>query len=308
MTFEKVKEAAQAANVTDLDKQSTAYTLGFVAGRIKSGANMKKRELYHKGSKTDNGHRRPFVGGNFKCNSTRSSLRELIDTFNEDPAPSGVEQVVFPPALYLHQTADSLQGPIAVGAQNCWHKQGAFTGEMTPQMIQDNGIPWVLIGHSERRTIFGESESVLYDKAVAALKVDGLSVVFCIGEKLEDRQSGADRIREVLFSQLKTLVTATEAANASWDNIVIAYEPVWAIGTGVTATPEQANETHSWIRDWLHETCGNGKDVRIVYGGSVKEKNCKSLAKCENIDGFLVGGASLKPEFMDIVRSLQGRL
>jgi len=162
-------------------------------------------------------------------------------------------------------------------------------------MIKDNGAEWVILGHSERRHVFGESDQLVGEKVKHALE-SGMHVLPCIGEKLEERESG--KTEEVNFRQLKAI-----ADNISdWSRVVIAYEPVWAIGTGKTASPQQAQEIHAKLREWLAKNVSDAvaQSVRILYGGSVTAANCKELGSQADIDGFLVGGASLKPEFIDI--------
>jgi len=169
-------------------------------------------------------------------------------------------------------------------------------------MVKDMDIPWVILGHSERRTVFGESNELVGEKVKRALEV-GLKVILCVGEQLDERE--ANETMKVIVEQLQPAVAGIK----NWDDVVIAYEPVWAIGTGKTASPEQAQETHEQIRNWLKENVSESvaQNVRIQYGGSVKKANAADLAACPDIDGFLVGGASLLPEFVDIVNSMAGR-
>ena len=179
---------------------------------------------------------------------------------------------------------------------------GAFTGEVSAKLLKDAGINWTLTGHSERRVGFGipgETSAVVGRKTAVALK-NGMSVIACIGEQLADREAGTTM--NVCSEQLAAI--AAELNEADWKRVVIAYEPVWAIGTGKVATPEQAEETHGQIRAWIAANVSSAvaHAVRIIYGGSVKGSNCKALIACPNIDGFLVGGASLLPEFVDIIK------
>lgn len=216
---------------------------------------------------------------------------------------TGVEVGVCPPAPYLLPIAEKLRGSsVALGAQNVSpEKPGAFTGEQAIEMLLDVGCQWVILGHSERRQFFGDTDEVINKKVTAALE-RGLKVIFCIGEMLEDRQT--NRTEAVLETQLtKGLLGLSPQQMA---NVVIAYEPVWAIGTGVTASPEQAEETHAYIRNWLTQRFGAevANATRIQYGGSVKGDNAKELLAKPNIDGALVGGASLKADqFLSIVRA-----
>lgn len=177
---------------------------------------------------------------------------------------------------------------------------GAFTGEISVSQLVDSGISWTILGHSERRTIIQEADHFVAAKTKAALD-GGLGVILCCGETLEQRE--ADKTMDVILAQLSAV--AKEVTD--WSKIVIAYEPVWAIGTGKTASNEQAQEVHHAIRAWLAKDVGHrtGAETRIIYGGSVSEKNCKDLAKQPDIDGFLVGGASLKPAFIDIINANQ---
>lgn len=165
-------------------------------------------------------------------------------------------------------------------------------------MIKDLGLEWVILGHSERRHVFGESDALIAEKTVHALEA-GIKVVFCIGEKLEEREAG--HTKDVNFRQLQAIVDK----GVSWENIVIAYEPVWAIGTGKTASGEQAQEVHEWIRAFLKEKVSPAvaDATRIIYGGSVTADNAAELGKKPDIDGFLVGGASLKPDFVKIINA-----
>jgi triosephosphate isomerase len=179
---------------------------------------------------------------------------------------------------------------------------GAFTGEISAQLLTDNGIMWTLTGHSERRVGFGfpgETSDVVGRKTKVALDA-GMSVIACIGEHLNERESG--KTMDVCSEQLAAI--HAHLKEQDWARVVIAYEPVWAIGTGKVATPEQAEETHAQIRAWIAQNVSPAvaHAVRIIYGGSVKANNCKSLIACANIDGFLVGGASLLPEFADIIK------
>ncbi|QIW95651.1 hypothetical protein AMS68_001169 [Peltaster fructicola] len=240
-----------------------------------------------------------FVGGNFKMNGTISSIKAIVKHLNDAKLDQQTEVVVAPPALYLLLTREHLDKRIEVAAQNVFDKKdGAFTGEISVSQLKDSGITWSLVGHSERRTIIQESNAFIASKTKAALD-GGIGVILCVGETLEQRE--ANKTEEVVIAQLAAV--AKEVTD--WSKIVIAYEPVWAIGTGKVATNEQAQEVHKAIRGWVSKELGNqtADNVRIIYGGSVNEKNCRDLAKQPDIDGFLVGGASLKPQFVDIVNS-----
>ncbi|OJD29396.1 triosephosphate isomerase [Diplodia corticola] len=242
-----------------------------------------------------------FVGGNFKMNGTKESIKSLVKNLNDAKLDPNVEVVIAPPALHLQLTREHLRQGLEVSAQNVYDKpNGAFTGEISVEQLKDSGITWTILGHSERRVILQEDDATVANKTKAALD-GGLSVILCCGESLEQREAG--KTIEVVVNQLK----AVAAQVKDWSKIVIAYEPVWAIGTGKVATTEQAQEVHAAIREWLKkEVSQEASDkTRILYGGSVSEKNCKELAKQPDIDGFLVGGASLKPAFVDIINANQ---
>ncbi|ESW34786.1 hypothetical protein PHAVU_001G181000 [Phaseolus vulgaris] len=245
-----------------------------------------------------------FVGGNWKCNGTKDSISKLVADLNSAKLEPDVDVVVAPPFLYIDQVKSSLTDRIEISAQNSWvGKGGAFTGEISVEQLKDLGCKWVVLGHSERRHIIGEKDEFIGKKAAYGLS-QGLGVIACIGELLEEREAG--RTFDVCFQQLKAYADAVP----SWDNIVIAYEPVWAIGTGKVATPQQAQEVHVAIRDWLKKNVSEevASKTRIIYGGSVNGGNSGELAKQEDIDGFLVGGASLKgPEFATIVNSVTSK-
>ncbi|KAL6494786.1 Triosephosphate isomerase, cytosolic [Orobanche gracilis] len=245
-----------------------------------------------------------FVGGNWKCNGTTDSISKLVSDLNSATLESDVDVVVAPPFVYIDQVRNSLSDRIEIAAQNCWiGKGGAFTGEISVEQLNDLGCKWVVLGHSERRHVIGEDDQFIGKKAAYALS-EGLGVIACIGELLEEREAG--KTFDICFEQMKSYAVAV----SSWDNIVVAYEPVWAIGTGKVATPEQAQEVHVALRDWLSKNVSPGvaSKTRIIYGGSVNGGNCAELAKQEDIDGFLVGGASLKgPEFATIINSVTSK-
>lgn len=236
-------------------------------------------------------------------NGTKNEITGIIDFLSKGPLDPNVEVVVGVPAIYLDFSRERLPKTIGVAAQNCYKvAKGAFTGENSTSMILDVGADWVILGHSERRNVFGENDQLVAEKVKHALE-SGLSVIACIGETLEEREGG--RTEEVVFRQ--TAAIAKVLGSSSWDKVVIAYEPVWAIGTGKTASPEQAQEVHAQLRGWLAKevSADVSQKTRILYGGSVTASNCKELAKKEDIDGFLVGGASLKPEFVQIINAKQ---
>ncbi|XP_050363125.1 triosephosphate isomerase, chloroplastic [Argentina anserina] len=245
-----------------------------------------------------------FVGGNWKCNGTKDSISKLVSDLNSAKLEPDVDVVVAPPFLYLDQVKSSLTDRIEISGQNSWvGKGGAFTGEISVEQLNDIGCKWVILGHSERRHVIGEDDQFIGKKAAYALN-EGLGVIACIGEKLEEREAG--KTFDVCYQQLKAFADAVP----SWDNIVVAYEPVWAIGTGKVASPQQAQEVHVAVRDWLKQNVSAevASKTRIIYGGSVNGGNSAELAKEEDIDGFLVGGASLKgPEFATIVNAVTSK-
>ncbi|XP_017779943.1 PREDICTED: triosephosphate isomerase [Nicrophorus vespilloides] len=243
--------------------------------------------------------RKFIVGGNWKMNGSKSQIGEIIEFLKKGPLNAETEVVVGVPAIYLEHARSNLPETIKVAAQNCYKvPKGAFTGEISPAMIADVGCDWVILGHSERRHVFGESDELIGDKVKHALE-SGLNVIACIGEKLEEREAG--KTEEVVYRQTKAVADKIN----DWSKVVLAYEPVWAIGTGKTATPAQAQEVHQSLRKWIAENISAdvAAKVRIQYGGSVTASNCKELASQGDIDGFLVGGASLKPEFVNIVNA-----
>lgn len=245
--------------------------------------------------------RRFCVGGNWKMNGDKKQITEIVKFLKQGPLDPNTEVVVGVPAIYLDFAHTNLPANIEVAAQNCYKvAKGAFTGEISPAMIKDIGVGWVILGHSERRTIFGEPDELIADKVAHALE-QGLKVIACIGETLTERE--AHQTEAVVFRQTKAIAAAVK----DWSKVVLAYEPVWAIGTGKTATPQQAQDVHKSLRDWIVDNVSAevAKNVRIQYGGSVTAANCKELAQQQDIDGFLVGGASLKPEFVNIINAKQ---
>ncbi|KAH7342863.1 triosephosphate isomerase [Rhexocercosporidium sp. MPI-PUGE-AT-0058] len=240
-----------------------------------------------------------FVGGNFKMNGSVEGIKKIIGYLNDAKLDSNVEVVIAPPSLYLLLAREHLKPGLEVAAQNVFDKpNGAFTGEISVDQLKDSNITWTLLGHSERRVILQEDDTFVANKTKAALD-GGIGVIFCCGETLEQRESG--KTIDVVTAQLKAVKDKLQ----DWSKIVIAYEPIWAIGTGKVASTEQAQEVHAAIRKWLKSEVSEkaAEETRIIYGGSVSEKNCKDLAKQPDIDGFLVGGASLKPAFVDIINS-----
>lgn len=250
--------------------------------------------------------RKVFVGGNWKCNGDKNFVRNHCAVLKAVQFDSNkCEVVICPSSIHLDLALTELSGSnVRVCSQNVsMNENGAFTGEVSAKQLLDFGLNWTLIAHSERRQFFGDDESTIGKKIKLAL-ANNLNIVMCIGEKLEERNE--NKTMDVCINQLKTLV-ANVGDSELWNRIVIAYEPVWAIGTGKTATPEMAQEVHQGIRKWMSENVSNevAQRIRIIYGGSVTEANCNILIKENDIDGFLVGGASLKPEFSKIIMSYQ---
>ncbi|SDH54804.1 triosephosphate isomerase [Pseudomonas flavescens] len=247
--------------------------------------------------------RRPMVAGNWKMHGTRASVAELIDGLNRQVLPADVDVAVFPVSVHLGQVVEGLGGvAVSIGAQDCAVEagQGALTGEVSSEQLRDAGCRLVLIGHSERRLMLGDGEEQVVRKFAAA-QVAGLVPVLCVGETLEQREAG--ETLAVVGRQLDSVIDALGVAVLS--SAVVAYEPVWAIGTGLTASPEQAQDVHAAIRA---RVAGKDADVagalRILYGGSVKAANAAELFGMPDIDGGLVGGASLNAdEFGAICRA-----
>ncbi|KAF2838034.1 Triosephosphate isomerase [Patellaria atrata CBS 101060] len=232
-------------------------------------------------------------------NGTIKSIQDIVKNLNEADLDPKTEVVIAPPSLYLLLTREHLRKGLEVAAQNVFDKpNGAFTGEISVEQLKDSGITWTILGHSERRVILQENDSFVANKTKTALDA-GVGVILCCGESLEQRE--ANKTIEVVTTQLQAVADKVK----DWSKIVIAYEPIWAIGTGKVATTEQAQEVHAAIRNWLKDAVSQeaADNTRILYGGSVTEKNCKDLAKQPDIDGFLVGGASLKPAFVDIINA-----
>ncbi len=244
--------------------------------------------------------RKKIVAGNWKMNLNYSEASELIDGLNNYDNKS-VELLIFPPALYL-DLAQSKKGNLGLGAQNIYPAdKGAFTGEISPWQLKEMGIEYCLVGHSERRSILGESNSFLKEK-VDALINNGLKVVFCCGELKEERESGNQNA--VVEQQLKE--SLFHLSETQMESVIIAYEPVWAIGTGLTASADQAEEMHAYIRSLLASKYSDhtSENTSILYGGSCKPENAKELFSKENVDGGLIGGAALKADsFLAIANS-----
>ncbi len=235
-----------------------------------------------------------LVAGNWKMNGSNAANAALVDGILAGaPATDQVELLVCPPFPYLAQVAQMVDGSrVMLGAQNVSvHESGAYTGETAGSMLADVGCSHIIVGHSERRALYGENSDIVAEKFRAAQSA-GLTPILCVGETLEEREAG--RTERVIDEQLDAALGA--AGIAAFASAVIAYEPVWAIGTGMTATPEQAQEVHRHIRARLEaEDAGIAAGIRILYGGSVKGDNAGGLFSNPDIDGGLIGGASLKP-------------
>lgn len=248
--------------------------------------------------------RRPIVAGNWKMNGTKHTVTELLLALKEGVVDiSDVEVVVIPSYILLYHAEHILSGSsITWGAQDVdIHPNGAYTGGVSAGMLRDFGCKYVLVGHSERRALYYESNELTVKKYHIAI-AGGLSPIFCVGETLNEREKG--KTYDVLRAQLSGILSS-QGSVASLKNAVIAYEPVWAIGTGLTASPEMAQDVHEKIRSWVSECDKSIADgLRILYGGSVKSDNAKSLFAMPDIDGGLIGGASLKAhDFLEIVTS-----
>ena len=247
--------------------------------------------------------RKKFVAGNWKMNMTSSEVAPYLDIFRmETDKVNNVDIAIIPPFTALTKASEILGGTqkIRLGAQNMSPEaKGAYTGEISATMLRDLFVRYVLVGHSERRRLFGETDELVHRKVVTALASE-LRPILCIGETLEERQAGQEKA--VLEAQLRGALTGLTSEQL--EEIVVAYEPVWAIGTGLTATPAQAQEAHQFIRDYLAQVSGPeiAAKTRILYGGSVTADNARELLFQPDIDGALVGGASLDPRsFAEIV-------
>jgi len=248
---------------------------------------------------------KPLMAGNWKMNLSLQEAEELLTRIKDAEIDTGkVDVLVAPPFTTLQLASSILSGSdILIGAQNMhWEQQGAFTGEVSPLMLKEAGCSHVILGHSERRTQFYETSEIINRKVESAINA-GLSPIICVGEALQEREQGKtfDIIKTQLNESLKTRLETKSLPR----ELTLAYEPIWAIGTGKTATPEQAQEAHLFIRRWLEEAFGadTAHTIRILYGGSVKPDNSKELMAQQDIDGALIGGASLKADsFLSIIR------
>lgn len=247
--------------------------------------------------------RKAVIAGNWKMNKTPAETTALINEMKPLVAGADCDVIVCTPFVDLQAAMDATAGSnIQIGAENChWEKSGAYTGEVSAEMLKAMGVPYVIIGHSERRTYFGETDVTVQKRVRAALDA-GLKVILCVGEYLEQRQQGITF--EVVGMQTK--VALGGVSKEELKNVIIAYEPVWAIGTGLTATAEQANEVNHAIREIIAELYGKeAADAFVVqYGGSMNAGNADELLAMEDVDGGLIGGASLKAEdFSKIVKA-----
>ena len=246
--------------------------------------------------------RKNIAAGNWKMNTTVSQGLELYRALGANDIPNNVEVIVGAPFIHLGALLAAKNELIKIAAQNChFENSGAYTGEISPSMLSDMGVDYVILGHSERREYFNEDNALLAKKLNAAL-ANNLKVIFCCGEPLDVRKAG--RQNSFVSKQLEEGLFHLSAAQLS--NVVIAYEPIWAIGTGETASPEQAQEMHAHIRSLLTSKYGNdsAQATSILYGGSVKPGNAKEIFGQKDVDGGLVGGASLKSDsFGEIIHS-----
>ncbi len=247
-----------------------------------------------------------LIVGNWKMHGSRPECanlaRSIVHALDEG-TPASVEVAIAPPYTALASVKEIVKDSnVRLGAQNChWQESGAFTGEVSPSMLKEIGCDYVILGHSERRHILGESDRMVAQKIAAALR-NGLRVILCLGETLRERRAG--RTSAVVSRQLR--IALKDLGKAAIQDIEIAYEPVWAIGTGQNATSEQVSRVHSQIRNFLVKSFGaaKGNRVRILYGGSVKADNAAVLMSTPQVNGLLVGGASLNPDaFLQIVHS-----
>ena len=246
--------------------------------------------------------RKTIIAGNWKMNASKASVKSLIDGILSGMEGVNSEVLVCVPFPYMSQVESLIEGSnLKLGAQNInINPSGAFTGEVSADMIKDFGAKHVIVGHSERRSLYGETSSVVAEKTKAAIDA-GLSPLLCVGESLEQREAG--KTETVVAEQINAVIELVGIE--SFDSIIIAYEPVWAIGTGMTATPEQAQAVHFFIRNLLGESSENiAQKTPILYGGSMNAGNAVELISCPDIDGGLIGGAALKAEdFLQICKA-----
>ena len=246
--------------------------------------------------------RQPLIAANWKMNGNRASVEALLRAFSADCPTEATEVLICPPFVHIPLAAELLaDSALTLGAQNLSeYAGGAYTGEVAADMLRDYGCAYVIIGHSERRYVLGESDETVANKFCLALE-SGLKPVLCLGERLQDREG--EQTEQVLSEQLDSIIC--KAGVAGFANAVVAYEPVWAIGTGRSATPEQAQEAHEFIRNWLARYDAEAAaQLRILYGGSVTADNAAGLFAGSDVDGGLIGGASLRAdEFLAICQA-----
>lgn len=238
--------------------------------------------------------RRPFIAGNWKLNGSRDSAMQLASAVSAGALTTEADVALCPVFVHLADVGGVLEkSAVHLGAQNCAvHDSGAYTGEVSASMLAEFGCQYIIVGHSERRALFHESSDLVANKCVAVQQA-GLTPILCVGESLDEREAG--KVDSVIAEQLDALITL--AGVAAFDNMIVAYEPVWAIGTGKTATPEQAQEVHALIREKIMGLDKSiGESLRILYGGSVKPDNAATLFGQQDIDGGLIGGAALDAE------------
>jgi len=240
--------------------------------------------------------RKKFIAGNWKMNKGGKEAVEIAERIKEGVQDDKIDVLIAPPFTAIPDVGKTLEGGfVKLGAQNMYfEEEGAFTGEISPLFLLDYGVKFVILGHSERRKIFGEEDGLIYKKVEAALRFN-LTPIVCVGETLSEREEG--KTFDIIKQELNPIIPLIKSRK----KIILAYEPIWAIGTGEVATPETALEVHKFTRGILEEY---SNEIRILYGGSVKPENAASLLKEEEIDGALVGGASLNPEsFLSIIKT-----
>lgn len=253
----------------------------------------------------DKSLRRPVIAGNWKMNNTPEQTKALIEQMKPLVANADCDVVICAPYIDLYAAMEAAAGSnIKIGAENChWAEKGAFTGEVSANMLKAAGVPYVIIGHSERRQYFGETDATVNMRVKAALAA-GMKVILCVGELLEQREAGITA--EIVSMQTKAALAGVEAEQLG--RVIIAYEPVWAIGTGRTATADQADEVNGIIRGVVGELYGKdaAENLTVQYGGSMNAGNAAELLAKPNVDGGLIGGASLKaPDFATIIAAAQ---
>lgn len=245
--------------------------------------------------------RRPVIAGNWKLNNNIEATKEFLLQLKDKIKDAEVDAVICPTYTSLSTAIELLKDTdVKVGAQNMhWTTSGAYTGEISGEMLKELGVEYVIIGHSERRQYFAETDETVNKKVLKALSLDLIPIV-CVGESLEEREKGLQE--DIVTNQVRLAIEGVTKDQIS--KVIIAYEPIWAIGTGKTASSEQAEEVCKWIRETVEKlyTSQESEAIRIQYGGSVNKSNVKELMGMPNIDGALVGGASLKMDFVDLIK------